>query len=55
MAHRVLFLYFVLHMDFSSSSHDSTFTIRRTASDAILFLHYVDNMVITGDDLHGIQ
>uniref|UniRef100_A0A2N9GYQ2 NB-ARC domain-containing protein n=1 Tax=Fagus sylvatica TaxID=28930 RepID=A0A2N9GYQ2_FAGSY len=41
---------------FSISSYDSALFLRRTTAEGtILLLLYVDDMIITGDDLNGIQ
>uniref|UniRef100_A0A2N9E2L1 Reverse transcriptase Ty1/copia-type domain-containing protein n=1 Tax=Fagus sylvatica TaxID=28930 RepID=A0A2N9E2L1_FAGSY len=45
----------VSQLGFSISSYDSALFLRRTGKDTILLLLYVDDMIITGDDLSGIQ
>jgi hypothetical protein len=42
-------------LGFSISSYDSALFLRRTAKGTILLILYVDGMIITGDDLSGIQ
>ena len=37
------------------SHYDSALFLHRTDKDTILLLFYVDDMIITGDDLSGIQ
>ncbi|KAF5959064.1 hypothetical protein HYC85_000273 [Camellia sinensis] len=39
---------------FTSSSYDTALFIRKTAQGTTLLLLYVDNMIITGDDIDGI-
>ena len=39
----------------TTSHYDSALFLRRTNNDNILLLLYVDDMIITGDDLSGIQ
>ena len=43
-----------LSMVFSASSYDSTLFFRRSDHGIILFLLYVDDMIITGNDVQGI-
>ena len=38
-----------------ASRYDSALFLRRTNKGTILLLLYVDDMIITGDDLIGIQ
>ena len=42
-------------MGYTASPYDSTLFVRRTDKGTILLLLYVDDMIITGDDLSGIQ
>uniref|UniRef100_A0A2N9EGE2 Reverse transcriptase Ty1/copia-type domain-containing protein n=1 Tax=Fagus sylvatica TaxID=28930 RepID=A0A2N9EGE2_FAGSY len=45
----------VSRLGFSISSYDSALFLRRTGKGTILLLLYVDDMIITGDDLSEIQ
>jgi hypothetical protein len=45
----------ISHLGYSISSYDSTLFIRRTDRGIILLLLYVDDMIITGDDITGIH
>ena len=42
-------------MGYTTSPYDSALFLRRTDKGTILLLQYVDDMIITGDDLSGIQ
>ena len=42
-------------MGYTVSPYDSALFLRRTDKGIILLLLYVDDMIITGDDLSGIQ
>ena len=42
-------------LDYIASHYDSALFLRRTDKGIILLLLYVDDMIITGDDLSGIQ
>ncbi len=42
-------------MGYSISSYDSALSLRRTAKGTILLLLYVDDMIITNDDISEIQ
>ncbi|RVW69856.1 Retrovirus-related Pol polyprotein from transposon RE1 [Vitis vinifera] len=42
-------------LGYTASPYDSALFLRRTDKDTILLLLYVDDMIITGDDLSGIQ
>ena len=45
----------IFRLGYTASSYDSALFLRRTDKGTILLLLYVDNMIITGDDLSGIQ
>ena len=45
----------VFRLGFSISSYDSALFLHRTGKGTILLLLYIDDMIITGDDLSGIQ
>ena len=42
-------------MGYTASPYDSALFLRRTDKGIILLLLYVDNIIITGDNLNGIQ
>ena len=42
-------------LGYTASLYDSALFLRRTDKGTILLLLYVDDMIITGDDLSGIQ
>ncbi|WKA12737.1 hypothetical protein VitviT2T_030094 [Vitis vinifera] len=45
----------IFHLGYTASPYDSALFLRRTDKGTILLLLYVDDMIITGDDLSGIQ
>ena len=45
----------ISHLGYMVSHYDSALFLRRTDKGTILLLLYVDNMIIIGDDLSGIQ
>ena len=45
----------IFRLSYTASPYDSALFIRRTDKDTILLLLYVDDMIIIGDDLSGIQ
>ena len=45
----------ISRLGYMASHYDSALFLCRTDKDTILFLLYVDDMIITGDDLIGIQ
>ena len=45
----------IFHLGYTASPYDSALFLRRTDKDTILLLLYMDDMIITGDDLSDIQ
>ncbi|WKA12032.1 hypothetical protein VitviT2T_029468 [Vitis vinifera] len=51
----LLFSSTIFRLGYTASPYDSALFLRRTDKGTILLLLYVDDMIITGDDLSGIQ
>ena len=49
------FSFTISHFGYMASHYDSALFLRRIDKCTILLLLYVDDMIITGDDLSGIQ
>ena len=45
----------ISHLGYTASHYDSALFLHRTDKGTILLFLYVDDMIITGDDLNGIQ
>ena len=49
------FSYTIFRLGYTTSPYDSTLFLHRINKGTILLLLYMDDMIITGDDLSGIQ
>ena len=49
------FSFTISRLGYMASHYDSALFLHRTDKGTILLLLYVDDMIITGDDLNGIQ
>ena len=46
---------YISHLGYMASHYDFALFLRHTDKGTILFLLYVNDMIITGNDLSGIQ